>query len=625
MHVIGTAGHVDHGKSTLVQALTGIDPDRLAEEKAREMTIDLGFAWLTLEGNEIGIVDVPGHRDFIENMLAGVGGIDLALFVIAADEGVMPQTREHLAILDLLEIKSGIVALTKCDLIDDPDWLELVTLEIADILHGTALDGAPILPVSARTGTGIEELKAAIAQTLSNIAEPVNWGRPRLPVDRVFSLPGFGTVVTGTLIDGSLRIGDEIEVQPGNQTGRVRGLQTHKIKHEIAYPGNRVAINLSGIDRNDVHRGQVVAGKGTLRATHLIDASYRQLADVDSALIHNSEVKLFLGSAEVSARVRVIGCEEIPPGAEGWLQLALSTPVAAAKGDRFVLRRPSPGATIGGGHVVDPHPGRRHRRFRPDIVERLKTIDQGTPDELLLTTLTRHGSLQRSTLIEKSGLPAQDGLPALDRLIEDRTIIAFNKVLLTAANWQSLIDTTPDELASYHHEYPARIGMEREELRSRLKLSPAVFNPLREHLIEEGRIVESGSFLRLPAHEVHFNPTQEATIAQLMGVFQKQGVMSPSTKECKAIVGDEVYFALIDLGRIKPIAEDVVYSIDLYNSLIERLTGYLYERGSITASEARDLLAASRKYAVALLEHMDELRITRRSGDVRLPARPTPT
>ena len=251
MHVIGTAGHVDHGKSTLVRALTGIDPDRLAEEKAREMTIDLGFAWLTLDDNEIGIVDVPGHRDFIENMLAGVGGIDLALFVIAADEGVMPQTREHLAILDLLQIESGIVALTKRDLIDDPDWLELVTLEIGEVLEGTVLSNAPIIPVSARTGFGIEDLKGAITQALRGIAKPVDLSRPRLPIDRIFSLPGFGTIVTGTLIDGSMHVGDDVEVQPGGLFGRVRGLQTHKTKRNIALPGSRVAVNLAGVDRDE--------------------------------------------------------------------------------------------------------------------------------------------------------------------------------------------------------------------------------------------------------------------------------------------------------------------------------------------------------------------------------------
>ena len=307
MHVIGTAGHVDHGKSTLVHRLTGIDPDRLAEEKAREMTIDLGFAWLNLDGAEVGVVDVPGHRDFIENMLAGVGGIDLALLVIAADEGVMPQTREHLAILDLLQVKRGVVALTKVDLIDDPDWLELVTLEIADSLLGTVLADAPIVAVSARTGTGLELLKECLAKSLREVEESLDWGRPRLPIDRVFTLPGFGTIVTGTLLDGSLRIGDAVEIQPGDLTARVRGLQTHKTRREVAQPGSRVAINLGGIDYDQLRRGQVVAAPGVLPATQLIDATYRHLPDADSPILHNEQVKFFAGAAEVLARVRIIG------------------------------------------------------------------------------------------------------------------------------------------------------------------------------------------------------------------------------------------------------------------------------------------------------------------------------
>src|SRR5690606_24798645 len=273
MRVIGTAGHVDHGKSTLVEALTGIDPDRLAEEKAREMTIDLGFAWLDLSATgganlaQAGVIDVPGHRDFIENMLAGVGGIDLALFVVAADEGVMPQTREHLAILDLLEIPGGVVALTKCDLVDDPDWLELVTLDVGEVLSGTALDGAPIIPVSARTGQGLDELRAALATALAAVQPRPDTGRPRLPVDRVFTLSGFGTVVTGTLLGGSLRVGDSVSVEPTGLQGRVRGLQTHKTQRDAVFPGSRVAVNVSGIGAGEVRRGDVLAAPGLVRGT----------------------------------------------------------------------------------------------------------------------------------------------------------------------------------------------------------------------------------------------------------------------------------------------------------------------------------------------------------------------
>ncbi|MEM7118702.1 MAG: selenocysteine-specific translation elongation factor, partial [Chloroflexota bacterium] len=370
MFVIGTAGHVDHGKSTLVEALTGIDPDRLNEEKEREMTIDLGFAWLQLGDEEVGVVDVPGHRDFIENMLAGVGGIDLALFVVAADEGAMPQTREHLAILDLLEVNSGIVALTKVDLIDDPDWLELVMLDLEETFAGTVLENAPIMPVSAKTGDGLAELRILLTEKLSTAVPRPDNGRPRLPVDRVFTVAGFGTIVTGTLLDGRFRLGDSVELQPTEKNGRIRGLQTHRTKLDVARPGSRVAINVTGLSKDEVQRGNVVTLPKMVRGTVLFDASYRHLAAADAPLKHNMEVKLFVGAAEVVARTRVLGAKQIDPGEEGWLQLALSESAAIVRGDRFILRRPSPGATLGGGKVLDPYPGRRHRRFRPDVIAR---------------------------------------------------------------------------------------------------------------------------------------------------------------------------------------------------------------------------------------------------------------
>jgi selenocysteine-specific elongation factor len=624
MHVIGTAGHVDHGKSTLVLALTGIDPDRLAEEKAREMTIDLGFAWLTLDGQEVGVIDVPGHRDFIENMLAGVGGIDLALFVIAADEGIMPQTREHLAILDLLQVPRGVIALTKTDLVDDPEWLELVTLEIADTMQGMALAGAPIVPVSARSGQGLDKLREVLSASLHEIPPPPDLGRPRLPIDRVFTLSGFGTVVTGTLLDGRLRVGDEVEVQPGGLAGRVRGLQTHKTKRDTALPGNRVAVNLSGIDREALGRGQVVAARGVVRPTLRLDAHYRHLPDADAPLAHNAEVKLFLGAAEVTARARVIGGEHIPPGAEGWLQLALVEPVAAVRGDRFILRRPSPGATLGGGRVLDPRPGRRHRRFRPDVVARFQALDRGAPDELLLAALARAGALPAATLLERAGLSADEGPPALDSLVAGGQIRVIGKTLVWPAHWQELRERAASELTRYHTEAPLRPGMEREELRARLQLSPPLFAALRDELLAMGAVVEAGPLLRLPDHAVRFSSEQEAAVARLRALCAAQGVNSPSVKECKALVGDALYFALVDLGQLRPLNDEVVYATPVYTDLIARLEGHLRQHGAITAADARDLLGTSRKYAIALLEHLDELRLTRRVGDRRELVRPLP-
>ncbi|HZY44441.1 MAG TPA: selenocysteine-specific translation elongation factor, partial [Anaerolineae bacterium] len=383
MRVIGTAGHVDHGKSTLVQALTGTHPDRLKEEREREMTIDLGFAWLTLPGGEaIGLVDVPGHIDFIENMLAGVGGIDATLFVIAADEGIMPQTREHLAILDLLKIDGGVVALTKIDLVD-PEWIDLITADIRSALRGSILQDAPIVPVSARTGVGLPDLFAALDRTLQQTEPRIDRSRPRLSIDRVFSIAGFGTVVTGTLIDGSLNIGDEVTILPKNLPARVRGLQTHKAKIDQAVPGSRVAINLSGVEVIDLKRGNVVTTPNWLSPTLLIDARFEHLKTSPRPITHNMEVKFFHGAAEVPAHIRLLNDQSIAPGQTTWVQFALREELAVIKGDRFIVRLPSPSITLGGGTVIDPQPGRRHRRFRSDVIARLKTLAQGTPSELL--------------------------------------------------------------------------------------------------------------------------------------------------------------------------------------------------------------------------------------------------
>src|SRR5579859_4227912 len=405
MSCIGTAGHVDHGKSTLVKALTGIDPDRLAEEKERGMTIDLGFAWLTLPGGrEVSIVDVPGHESFIKNMLAGVGGIDAALLVIAADEGVMPQTREHLAILDLLRVPRGVVALTKADLVDE-EWLDLVREEIAEHLKPTTLAQAAIIPVSSYTRQGLPELLAELERILDEAQERQHIARPRLPVDRVFSLTGFGTVVTGTLLDGSLKVGQEVEVLPQGLKTRIRGLQTHKHQIELAHPGSRVAINLVNVARTELERGNVIALPGQLRPTILFDARIHLLADAERPLTHNTQVDCYTGSQELPARVRLLDREELQPGESSWVQLRLSHPAVIARRDRFILRIPSPSMTIGGGEVVDVHP-RYHRRFQAPILAALEVLSRGVPDELILATLSG-----RTTGPLKGGGPTGESAP----------------------------------------------------------------------------------------------------------------------------------------------------------------------------------------------------------------------
>jgi selenocysteine-specific elongation factor len=618
MYVIGTAGHVDHGKSALVRSLTGINPDRLQEEQEREMTIDLGFAWLTLpNGQEIGIVDVPGHRDFIENMLAGVGGIDLALFVVAADEGVMPQTVEHLAILDLLEVKGGVVALTKVDLVDDEDWLELVTLDLEESLSGTVLEDSPIVPVSSKTGDGIEAIRDAIQVRLLDIEPKADRGQPRIPVDRVFSLSGFGTIATGTLSGGHLDVGEVVEIQPGDRQARIRGLQTHKTKLDRANPGSRVAVNLSGVHKDEINRGDMIAKPGVVDTTILCDVSYRHLKDLDTPLKHNIPVKLFIGSAEVMARTRILGVKEINPGQRGWLQLELERPVAMVRGDRFILRRPSPPATLGGGHLLDPYPGRKHRRYRTDIVDRLQMLEKGSPEDLLLETVYRYQPSHLEQIRPKLSISQQEINSAYQVLLQDEKIEELADYVLPAGGRAQWADRVVSITNRYHNQSPLRLGIHREELRSRLGQPADFFNELVDWVEEQGLLVQSGTIIYKSDHQIHLSPKQDNVVRVLMARFETAGVNSPSIRDCKLEVGDDVYFALIDLGRLKPVSSDVVYTADAYEHLVNQIVDYLKQNTSIDAAQLRDLLGTSRKYAIALLEHLDDIQTTKRVGDNR--------
>ncbi|HET6447131.1 MAG TPA: selenocysteine-specific translation elongation factor [candidate division Zixibacteria bacterium] len=621
MYVVGTAGHVDHGKSSLVHALTGIDPDRLREEKEREMTIDLGFAWLSHpNGYEIGIVDVPGHRDFIENMLAGVGGVDLALFVIAADEGVMPQTVEHLAILDLLEVKGGVIALTKIDMVEDPDWLELVILDVGESMAGTVLEDSPIVLVSSKSGEGIEEVREAIFNKLLEIEPKPDLGRPRMPIDRVFSLPGFGTIVTGTLSGGHLDVGDGVDLQPGDRQARIRGLQTHRTKLERAIPGSRVAVNLSGIHKDDVSRGDLLATPGVVTTTILCDVNYRHLKEAGTALKHNVPVKMFIGSTEVSARTRVLGSRQINPGESGWLQLVLDHSVALDRGDKFILRRPSPPQTLGGGKILDPHPGRKHRRYKSDIVGRLKMLEKGRPEDLLLEAIFRYQPAKLDQLVSKAGMSQAEVDLAYQELALGGKAEELGEWVLPAGGMKQWSERLDSRLSDHHAQFPLRLGIPREELRSRLRLPPAFFNELIDWAEEEHLLAQSNKIIFKAGHQLQFSAKQEDDVSQLMARFQATGVNSPSVKECKSEVGDDVYYALLELNKIRQVSGEVVYTVGGYECLVSQILEYLKQNGSIDAAKLRDLLGTSRKYAIALLEHLDDVQITKRVGDTRVLA-----
>jgi selenocysteine-specific elongation factor len=627
MRVIGTAGHVDHGKSTLIAALTGTHPDRLKEEQAREMTIELGFGWLTLpNGEELGIVDVPGHRDFIENMLSGIGGIDAALLVIAADEGVMPQTREHLAILDLLQIPAGIIVLTKTDLASDPTWLALVETDIRAATAATVMQDAAIVRVSAKNKTGIEKLISALSKLLEEKPARLDLNRPRLPIDRVFSMSGFGTVVTGTLLDGHLNIGDEVEILPSGQKGRVRGLQTHKKKEETAIPGSRTAVNISGVEMDQIQRGDIVARPNQYQVTRRLDAHFRLLKDASAPLKHSSEVKFFVGASETIANVRLLGVEEIIPGESGWIQLELRDPVIAVRGDRYILRRPSPGETLGGGMIVDHQPKGRHKRFDENILKSLAILAKGSPADVLFEAALALNIASAKDIVTKSRLEKDVAANALKELMENGKLLALedgnvtvSSDLLLAAlpHWNALHDKTMQIISAYHQNYPLRRGIPREELKSRLKLPPKVFNVITELLITRYLLLVTGNLVAKPEHEIRFNNGQQSKAEALKRKFEQNPFSPPSVKECQAEVGEDVLNALVELNELVAVSADVIFRKQDYEAMIAKTRAALQQNGQITLAEVRDLFNTSRKYAQALLEHLDANGITVRDGDFR--------
>lgn len=650
MSCIGTAGHVDHGKSTLVTALTGMDPDRLAEEKARGMTIDLGFAWLTLpSGREASIVDVPGHEAFIKNMLAGVGGIDTALLVVAADEGVMPQTDEHLAILDLLRVRSGVVALTKCDLVDD-EWLELVREDVAARLKGTTLEGIPIIPCSAVTRAGLPELLAALDTALDAAPARRDIARPRLPIDRVFTITGFGTIVTGTLQDGTLRTGQEVEILPAGLRARIRGLQSHKHAVESSSPGARLAVNLAGVSKADLARGDVLSLPAVHRTSTSLDVRLDVVPGAPRPIVHNAAVDVYTGAAEVPARLVLLEADELAPGASGWAQLRLQRPLAVARGDRFILRIPSPSLTVAGGAVVEVL-ARRHRRHDAAVIARLRTLALGDPEELVLAALRPetpkggkkpigYGARDLAELAGVLGMPSGDIAPTLATLEERELVVRIGGIFYAMSEWQRLRDTSSELLSAYHRQYPLRPGMPREEWRARVGLSARESDSAFAALADAGAIAEAApgassrligaaprtaALVRLPAYSPRPTADEQRRIESMLAGFHAAPFAPPTRAEVEQALGAEVTAYLMDQGELVRVSDAIVLDRAAYEEAVRRIVAHLRTHSAITVAEARDLLGTTRKYMLAIFEHLDERRITRRQGDDRIlgPAAPT--
>jgi selenocysteine-specific elongation factor len=621
MYVIGTAGHVDHGKSTLVKALTGIDPDRWVEEQRREMTIDLGFAWLTLpSGRSVSVVDVPGHERFIKNMLAGVGGLDAALLIVAADESLMPQTEEHLAILDLLGVSHGIVVLTKADLVDS-DWLELVRDEVQERLQGTALAEAELVAVSARNGHGLDQLKQALDRLLDGTpARGGANGVPRLPVDRSFTIGGFGTVVTGTLADGPLEVGQEVELLPKGLRGRIRGLQSHQTREERALPGTRVAVNLAGLHHTEVARGDVLTLPGAHRPTTLLDLRLRMVRNPPMPLVQNMALDLFLAAAEVRCRATLLDAEALAGGEEGWVQLRLDQPIVAARGDRCIVRIPSPSVTIGGGLVIDPHPP-RHRRFRPEVVASLETLARGAPDELLLQALGDGPPRLWSDLLQATKLPENAAQSAAEGLFKTGQVLVLREPddkgapshLISKAGWDKLVPRIGPLLAAYQRRFPLRSGMPREELRQRLKLDGRALAAVLEAAAQQGILIANETSVWLPDHQPQPAPAERRQLDSLLQAMAR----APYNPPAPELDGELLAWAN-ERRLLVNVSADVAFLPQIYTELLEWVKTTIAEQGSVTVGQFRDRFATSRKYALAFLEHLDAAKITRREGEGRV-------
>ncbi|MDD3654596.1 MAG: selenocysteine-specific translation elongation factor [Desulfotomaculaceae bacterium] len=632
--IIGTAGHVDHGKTALVKAMTGIDTDRLKEEKERGISIELGFTSLKLpSGRKAGIVDVPGHERFIKHMLAGAGGFDLVLLVIAADEGVMPQTREHMDIIQLLQVKKGVVVLTKADLADE-EWLELVTDEVKDFLKGTVLENSPLVTVSAVTGQGIGALLEILDQVAEETEAKTDVGPPRLPVDRVFSIVGFGTVVTGTLVAGQLRVGDVVKVQPAGLTARIRSLQVHGEKVDVAGAGQRVAANLAGLEVDQVRRGSVVAGSENVVPSNRLDVRLMLLKSAGRPLKNRSRVRFYIGAGETLGRIVLLDHEELAPGATAYAQIELEEMVAAVKGDRFVIRSYSPLYTIGGGTVIDAAPGRKHKRFRSEVLGALATRERGTPEEILEQYLRGKTALPEITDVAAGiGLQVSEAKKLARRLAaEDRVkiITGDGKDYLASGDvyrrWAGELEPMLD---SYHREYPLREGYPKVELRSRKFsfLNNKVFQFLLNSLEKDGKIRCTAQAVARPSFTSGTGPGQTKLTEKLLKEMSGNGFQPPAWSELISAhgldeaTGLELLQFLLRSGELVRVSENLYFPQKTLEAARGQVTEYLKSNGEITVGELRDLLQTSRKYALPLLEYFDKEKLTRRVGDKRLPGR----
>jgi selenocysteine-specific elongation factor len=633
--IIGTAGHIDHGKTTLVKRLTGIETDRLKEEKQRGISIELGFAPFTLpEGQKAAIVDVPGHERFIRHMLAGAFGIDMVLFTIAADEGVMPQTREHADIIEMLGIDKGIVVITKMDMVDE-EWLMLVEDEIREYIDETILKGCPIVAVSAVTGAGIPELIQTIEQVAATVAEKPIVGQARLPIDRVFTMAGFGTVVTGTLWSGQIKVGDILELMPTEKLVKVRTLHVHNEKMTTAYAGQRVAVNLQGIEVSEIKRGYLVASKGFLIPSYRVDTKLRLLGNSSRTLKNWNRIRFHLGTDETLGRVVLLDRDELAPGEEAYVQIVMEKPVVAYKGDPFVIRYYSPVDTIGGGTIIDPN-APRQKRFREDVLSDLAVKEEGSLYDVVLHELenSTQEPLSIAELAKRTGSTEQAIIEEINQLLEDEKVVDISgkgSYYLSSQGVELIYEQIAETITRYQEKYPLRSGYPKEDMRSRLfgKINPKVFNSMMKYFEDEGRIATKNSMVGIPGYLPEPGEKEKQIIENIRKIMNDKLFAPPGLDEINVSFSlqeaqlSEIMAYLTEQGELVKINESLYFSRTAIESGQELLSEYFTREKELTLATARDIFDTSRKYALPLIEYYDRTHFTRRVGDIRVKYHPS--
>ncbi len=627
--ILGTAGHVDHGKTTLVKALTGTDTDRLAEEKKRGITIELGFAHLMLpNGQRLGIIDVPGHERFIKNMVAGVGGIDMVMLLVAADEGVMPQTREHFDVCRLLGVERGLIVISKCDMVDD-DLLELVSEEVAELVAGSFLEEAPVIPVSAATGSGMDNLLGALGEIAETVVEKPDSGAFRLPVDRAFVIKGFGTVVTGTVLSGALALGDAVEVAPSGLKSRVRSLQAYGEEREQVVGGERAAINLQGLEKSEIERGEVLVRPDTVIPTSMIDIFYTHLSSATSPLPPRSKMLIHSGSAALMGTVVVLDGRELIPGAQAYVQVRLEKPSVIVFNDRVVMRSFARRETVGGGIVLNPCPAKHRLKEYATLLPDFKLLRAGKPGDIVAILVKQAGidGLRLDELKAYLNFSAKALAKVVDDLLARRVIVRFDNerhFLIAGELFDDLAARIVAMVLDYHQREPMREGMIKEEIRSRFNLAPALFNALLQRLIKTSKLVLDKDLVRDPDHRVRLAVDADKLKADLLKIYDQAGLSFPDYNFLAAKLAAEdddikqIITILVKDEKLLKVRDGIFITPRHYEKMRSIVVDFLKENETMTTQEFKAKIGLSRKYIIPLFEYLDQRKVTARKGEARI-------